>query len=64
MYNVKTERIMKKTYKSPATAVVAIKQHLMQSASMTMGKSNSTISNNDDVLSRGSVDLWFDEEEE
>ena len=53
---------MKKTYKAPVMIVLTIGQNLLQSASL--GKDGqTTISNNNQVLSRERNSFWDDEEE-
>ena len=51
---------MKKIYQAPEVNVVAVKQQLMTGTSQ-MGKSSTTVSSNDDVLSR-EFDSWDDED--
>ena len=52
--------VMKKAYESPVMKTASASQYLMLQASL--GKSETKVSNNDDVLSRRGSSFWDDDE--
>ena len=56
---------MKTTYQKPEMTVTLVStHHMLCDSKTTLGKSSTTVSDNDAVLSREQYSLWDDEEEE